>query len=134
MDTYNWQYVMKIDPFAKKEDVIEIKEINEWDLLITFKNGKKFIYDTFTNYYRGVFYETVDELTDEQEKKEFSRRLRILMKRKFITQEQLAELLGTSQTMISRYMNGQCLPSVLIVRKIAKILDCSMDELFYQEY
>jgi putative transcriptional regulator len=134
MDNYNWQYVMKIDPFAKEEDVIEIKEINEWDLLITFKNGKKFIYDTFTNYYRGVFYETVDELTDEQEKKEFSRRLRILMKRKFITQEQLAELLGMTQTMISRYINGKALPSVLVVRKIAKILDCSMDELFYQEY
>ena len=134
MDNILWQYVLKVDPFAKKEDVVSIEELNDWDLLIIFRNGTKTIYDRFTNYHRNIFYESINELTDEQEKKEFAYRLRIMMKRKYITQEQLAELIGTSQVTISRWINGECLPSVIMVRKIAKVLDCSMDELFYQEY
>lgn len=134
MDNNLWQYVLKIDPFVKKADVISIDHLNDWDLLVTFKDGRKIIYDTFTNYYRGIFYDNIKELTDEQEKKEFAHRLRIMMKRKYISQEQLSELTGVTQTMISRYITGKALPSVLIVRKIAKVLDCSMDELFYQEY
>ena len=31
MDNYLWQYVLKCDPFAKEKDVLEIKELNEWD-------------------------------------------------------------------------------------------------------
>ena len=134
MDNYLWQYVMRVDPFAKEEDIKEIRELNDWDILITYKDGRKIIFDSFTGYHRSVFYTNVKELSDKQEKQMFAYRLRCMMKRKFITQEQLAELIGTSQVMISRYMNGQTLPNVLIVRKIAKVLDCSMDDLFYQDY
>ena len=128
------EYILRVDPRAKEEDIAEIREINDWDLLISFKDGRKVIYDRFTKYHRNVFYDSVHELTDEQEKQEFARRLRIMMKRKYISQEQLAELVGTSQIMISRYMNGKTLPNVLIIRKIVKVLDCSMDDLFYRNY
>lgn len=133
MDKY-LEYILRVDPRAKDEDIKEIREINDWDLLISFEDGRKVIYDRFTGYHRNVFYDSVRELTDEQEKQEFARRLRTMMKRKYISQEQLAELVGTSQVMISRYMNGKTLPNVLIIRKIAKVLDCSMDDLFYRNY
>lgn len=128
------EYVLRVDPLVKEEDIEEIKEINDWDLLISFKNGRKVIYDRFTNYHRNVFYDNVHELTDEQEKQEFAHRLRTMMKRKYISQEQLAELVGISRAMINRYMNGKALPSVLIVRKIVKVLDCSIDDLFYRDF
>ena len=134
MDEYLWQYILKCDPFAKKEDVLEIKELNEWDLLIVFKNGTKIIYDRFTNYHKNIFYDNIEELTDEQEMKEFAYRLRTMMKRRHIVQDELAERVGTNQAMISRYINGESIPNVLTVRKIAKALDCSMDDLFYKEY
>ena len=134
MDDSLFQYALRVDPFVKKSDIAEIKELNEWDVLIVYKDGKKVIYDRYTNYHRNIFYASIHELTDEQEKKEFAERLRIMMKRKYITQEQLAELTGISRITISRYINGTCLPNVLVVRKFAKVLDCSMDELFYQEY
>ena len=134
MDNMLWQYVLKVDPLAKEKDIAEIKELNDWDLLIVFKNGRKVIHDRFTDYHRNIFYRDVSELTDEQEKREFARRLRMMMKRKYITQEQLAELVGTTQSMISKYINGQTLPNVLTVRKIAKVLDCFIDELFYQDF
>ena len=134
MEEKLWECVLRINPFISKDEVFSIEELNEWDMLVTFTNGKKVIYDRFTGYHRNIFYESVNELTDKQEKKEFAYRLRMMMKRKYITQKQLAELIGTSQAMISKYINGEALPNVLVVRKIAKVLDCSMDDLFYQDY
>lgn len=131
---HNWQYVMSISPFIKEEDIESIEELNEWDLLITFRDGKKVMFDKFTGCHKNVFYNNVDEITEEQEKREFAYRLRSLMGRKGINQEQLANLLNTSQTMISRYIKGKVIPSALVLRRIAKILDCSMDDFFYKNY
>lgn len=56
------------------------------------------------------------------------------MGRQGIGQEQLADMVGTSQTMISRYVGGGVIPSAIVLRKIAKALDCSMDDFFYKDY
>ena len=133
-EEYLWQYVMYINPFAKKEDVEEIKMVNEWDVLITFVDGRKYIFDTYTGYYKNVYYNNINELTEEQEKKEFAYRLRSLMGRRFINQEELAKRVGTSQVMISRYVRGETLPSIIMVRKIAKVLDYSIDDFFDRDY
>lgn len=134
MDSFLWQYVMMISPFIKEEDVEEIKELNEWDLLISLKDGRKFLFDRFTGYHKNVYYNNINELTDEQEKREFGYRLRSLMGRKWVTQEQLAEKIHTTQAMISRYMRGETIPSALVLRKLAKALDCSMDDFFDRNY
>lgn len=134
IDNNLWHYVLRYDPFAKKIDVISIEELNEWDLLIKFRDGKKVIYDRFTNYYNEIFYNSINELTEDQERKEFAYNLRNIMSRKYITQEQLANELNTSQVMISRYVRGESVPSAIVLRKIAKILNCSMDDFFYKQY
>lgn len=134
MDQDLWQYVMQIDPFVKEKDVINIEELNDWDLLITFKSGRKVLYDIYTGYYKNVYYENINELTEEQERKEFAYRLRSLMGRKWITQEQLAETVGLTQAMISRYVRGEAIPSAIVLRKISKALDCSMDDFFDKNY
>lgn len=134
MDNNLWQYVRMVDPFATENEIAELKELNEWDLLIEFYNGKKVILDRFTGYHKTIFYNNLNELTEEQEKKEFAYRLRSLMNRKRITQEQLADKLNTTQVMISRYVRGETIPSAITLRKIAKALDCSMDDFFYREY
>lgn len=46
-----------------------------------------------------------------------------------LTQEQLAEKVGVQQRDISRWENGQREPGVLIVKKMAQALGCSMDDL-----
>lgn len=129
-----WQYVMQINPFIKKEEVLEIKELNEWDILIIFRDGRKIMYDKFTGYHRNIFYNNINEITEEQEKKEFAYRLRSLMGRKWITQEQLAEMTGTSQVMISRYVRGETMPNLVMGRKIAKALGYSIDDFFDRDY
>lgn len=134
MNEYPWCHVLKISPFIKKDDIEEIKEINGWDLLVIFKDGRKIIVETDSGYHRSLFYNDINELSEEQEKKEFGYALRTMMKRKYMNQEDLAEFVGTSQTMISHYMSGRCLPNIIMGRKLAKALGCSMDELFYIDY
>lgn len=134
LNRYLYECVLKCDPFATEDDILEIREINEWEVLIVFKDGRKIIYDRFTNYHKNVFYKSIDELTDEQEKKEFAYNLRIMMKRKWIIQDELADRLGVTQTTVSNWINGRSAPDSLTLRKIAKILDCSMDDFFYKEY
>lgn len=53
---------------------------------------------------------------------------RIRMERQ-LTQEQLADLLGTSKQVISRYENGQRSPKVSIVDEYARKLGVSISEL-----
>lgn len=134
MNEYPWHYALMIHPFATKDDIEEIRELNRWDLMIIFKNGEKFIYDTLMNTHRLIFYENVNELTEEQEAKEFARKLLKMMQRKFITQEELAERIGTSQTMISRYITGECIPNYRVVVKLAKALNCMTDDFRYDDY
>lgn len=133
MESKYLQYILKCDPFATKDDIESVTEINEWDLLIIFKDGRQILYDTFNNFQKNKFYNSINEITDEQEKREFAYRLRSIMNRKGITQEQLAEIIETSQVMISRYTTGQTIPSVIVLRKIAKALNCSMDDFFYKD-
>lgn len=134
MREYLWQYVLMVDPFATEEDVIDIIELNEWDLLIKFKNGRKILYDRFTKYYKNIYYDDIFSITEEQEMREFSSRLRSLMGRRRITQQELAEKIKTTQAMISRYVRGETIPSVLIARKIAKTLGYSLDDFFDKDY
>ena len=134
MNEHLWQYVILIDPFAKESDVVSIKELNDWDLLVEFETGRKVLYDRFTGYFKNVYYDDIRDLTEEQEMKEFSNRLRSLMGRKRIGQQELAECVGTSQVMISRYVRGETIPSVLMARKIAKTLGYSLDDFFDRDY
>lgn len=128
-----WGCVLRINPFATEDDIEDIIEIDEWDLLIIFKDGRRIVYDKFTNYHRTDRPYT-GELTDEQEKNEFKHNLLSIMSRKHVTQEELSELVGTSQTMISHYVSGRYMPSALMLRKMAKALKCSMDDFFYQSH
>lgn len=127
--------IMKISPRLTKDDIEEIIELNEWDLLITLKNGEQYIYELDSNYHRIARYVNIEEITEEQERRELARRLQLLMDRNFMTQEELAERAGLTQAMISRYVSGRSVPNILTGRKIAKALGCTTDDFFrHDEY
>jgi transcriptional regulator with XRE-family HTH domain len=56
-------------------------------------------------------------------------RLRELRKRKELSQESLANLLGVSQSAITSYENGKNIPSPDVLKQIAKLFDVSIDYL-----
>ena len=54
-------------------------------------------------------------------------------KEKGLTQEQLAEMLGTSSKSVSRQENSKTMPDYTIIEDLTKIFDISANEFFYGE-
>ena len=62
--------------------------------------------------------------------KEVSKRLKALREGIGITQVKMAEAIGSTQSSINRYENGQSTPSVEIFRRYADFFDVSLDYIF----
>jgi len=59
----------------------------------------------------------------------FGKRLKQIRKERHLTQSQLAEMLGTSKQVISRYEHGESNPKIELVCKYAEILEVAVDYL-----
>lgn len=69
-------------------------------------------------------------MTEQELRTEFSRRLlRLAYQKGKYDQKELSEITGISETTISYYMNGMCLPKMGNIVKLAQALNCSTDEL-----
>ena len=133
LDDFLLEYVISNNYGLYKEDIVEYKAVSPYDLVIEFENGERRIYDTFSNTWSYVKYES-DDLTDEQELHEFQVNLRTLIRRKFMDQTEFARRLGITQGMVSKYLTGRSVPDVLMLRKMAKVLGCSVNDFFYKHY
>ena len=127
---YLYKYVINNNPFIDEEDILSYEALNKHDLLITFKNGKQEMYDTFNNTSRRVNHIDQTKIDDSQMRLNFRRRLQTIMNRKWVTQEELARRINSSQQMVSRYLTGQSIPSALTLKKIADALDCSVNDFY----
>ena len=61
---------------------------------------------------------------------ELGKRLRVLRESVALSQAKLAPELGTTQSSINRYENGQAAPPIDLLRKYADYFDVSMDYIF----
>jgi DNA-binding XRE family transcriptional regulator len=128
------QYVLRYFDGIKETDILEAKALNDYDLMITLKNGDKFIFDTFNNSSRKISIplDYKECLPDKLKIKfQFANCLISMMYRKGMSQEELANKIGTTQPMISRYMNGLSIPSIVVAKQIAMALNCHLDDFFY---
>ena len=62
--------------------------------------------------------------------KQLGNRLRALRKSIGISQAKFADVIGSTQSSINRYENGQATPTVELLRKYADYFDVSMDYIF----
>jgi len=60
-------------------------------------------------------------------------KLRILRKKKGFTQEQLADLIQVSPSLISKFETGVATPSLEVAFKLAKVLGATVEDLFSPE-
>lgn len=126
-------YARHIDPFVQEDDIQTAVMVNEYDMFIQFKDGRKYMYDTFDESFSS-FYPENYELTDDEWNSSFKTRLRNMRNRKRLSQKELADLLNVTEKTINRYENGQSIPSALMLKKISIALKCPLDEFFYKEY
>jgi len=60
--------------------------------------------------------------------------LKIKRKKKLLTQQQLAELVGVDRTLISKIESGAATPSVTTAKKIAAVLGFHWTKFFEDEH
>ena len=130
---YLYKYVINNNQHIQENEISSYEALNNYDLLITFNNGTKEIFDTFANTSRRVHH--IDGTkSDKQLRLDFKRRLQVLMNRKRVNQEELAKYIKSTQPMISRYLTGESIPGAITLKKIADALGCSMDDFYEDKY
>lgn len=103
---------------------------DNFSLIVTLDDNQKILFDDMMDSIRYL-YSNPNNMSDEELLLEFRYRLRHVMSRRGFNQLRLAEETGLSELTISNYMRGKNIPSFLNVMKIAKVLECSLDELWY---
>ena len=68
-------------------------------------------------------------MTEQEWRKEFARAVRVRMRRKNMTQKELAEEADISEQNMSKYMKCYRTPRPDKIIRIAKALECTTDEL-----
>ena len=112
------------------EEVVDYRKENQFELYVRTRDGDSYIFDDGDKTIRRLPNNSRD-LTEIECRNEFGRRLRKMMFRKNVTQIELSERTGISQTLLSRYIMGKSNPGFYNVDKIAKALDCSVDDFRY---
>lgn len=105
------------------------EHFNPHELIIHFPDGTTKVYDDMNKSIR-VIYTDRTNISEDAWRREFVRRIKILMLRHSMTQEELANRLGISQPTLSGYLTGRNMPSFYFVTKLAKVLDCSPNDLY----
>ena len=109
---------------------IEYNKTGPTEITIELDDGGFMLYDdvdrTILNLPRDR-----NHMSEIECRREFGTRLRRLMFRKNVNQKELSEMTGISQMSISNYITGKSSPSFYNADRIARALDCSIDELRY---
>ena len=99
---------------------------------VYFKDGRKFDYNGSTDTIRYVnteYVENVDDMTDEYFRNVFANNLIEQMHMKGFNQKELAARTKLSTAMISKYIKKQSTPTIANFERIAKVLNCSREDL-----
>ena len=103
------------------------------EIVICLDNGEKYTYDFITRHISSLD-DRLDEMDEEGYRILFGKNLRKRILRAHITQEELADRIGISQSILSRYLNGKALPNPFIIRNMSRVLQCSVGELVELSY
>ena len=122
---------------STSELVVNHKYIGDFEMVFELSDGSKVRYDEYGNGIETIkhsYYEDRTELSEEEWKKEFTRKLKKKLKLKGVTQKELASAIEVSEVAISRYISGKRIPSMYTVIKIAKFFHCPIDDLTDFDY
>lgn len=101
------------------------------ELILQCQDGSVYIYNDYKNTIRKII-QNSDELTEEERRSEFGRKLRYLISKNGYTQAEFADLVGISQPILNGYITGRNTPSFTVVCRLSDILGCSTDDLRYK--
>lgn len=110
--------------------IVDYRFLNDNEILVRLDDGTQILYDYILNGKRYIKYK--GKLTDEENKKEFRFRLRAMILHSGISQKDFAERIGITEVSLSRYLNGQRIPTFVILKKMANVLHCKVDDFYFE--
>ena len=128
MDDYVYDEFSFNFPSVAKQ-VLHYYHISDIELIIKLENGEVLSYENINKSLRIL--PDSSSLTEEECRREFAIRLKLMMTVKGMNQTALSEATGIQQYLISDYTKGKRTPGFYNLDKIAKALNCSLDELRY---
>ena len=114
--------------FFPDEKIVRVEKIRTDRIRIDLDDGKQYDYDSRLKILMPV-YTGHGESNNDTIIKEFVLNMFVEMKTRGVSQEDLADMTGISQATISRYTNGDSVPDLIALRKIARALGCSVADL-----
>ena len=109
---------------------VECYEDGMMGLIVRLDDGELIQYDELYGTIRTLPPNS-DALNEMEFRREFSMRLRKVMFLKGVSQQELSERTGISHVTLSNYMRAKVTPNFYNVDKIARALECSIDEFRY---
>jgi DNA-binding XRE family transcriptional regulator len=116
-------------PFGRielKEQTMVLIPVEEWERVV----------ETLQDYFDALEVQEMmeDPSTrfipwEEARKKHLANRIKLVRKRKKITQKALAKRLNVSQARISQLEDPEYRPSMRVYKRVAKVLDCPVEAL-----
>lgn len=100
------------------------------EIIFRLNDGSWRLYDCLENRLM-VLPDNERDMTEEDYRRVFRRRLLRHMRFKGVSQNELAEAIGLSRNTVSKYITGKSTPSAFHLAKIARALGVSADEFRY---
>lgn len=133
MERYNidFRYAQLIGDYpllAKR--AIRCWSYNPEKIIIEIDNGKLYLCEIGNIYvYEIRFFDDPSELTCTQWNRTFGYLLQEMIWRRRIARSILAEDVGISEAMLSKYIAGKAAPRIHTTERLARVLDCSIYDL-----
>lgn len=112
------------------DKAIDIVIVDDWTLHVRLEDGSSVVYDDMLHTIRNLP-QNSKTMTEQECRVEFGCRLRKILLHRGMSQSELCRRADITDVQLSRYMNGRHTPSLYAVDKIAKALDCSIDDFTY---
>lgn len=109
--------------------VTECYQSGLWELTLYLKDGTRYIYNHRFDTIRALLKADACGYAEDVWSNEFASRLKFRMKENGMNQKTLADRIGVSQALISKYITGKAIPNSYQLSKIARVLGCSVSEL-----
>lgn len=131
------KYEKILDQFERYYPTIFEHAVDWWatgrmSVAVKLNDGTTFEYNHIENTIRKIQTDTNPD--DSSMTKSFGMNLQKRIPFSGMSNIQLAEKLGITNAMLSRYIHGNSTPSVVKAFRIAKTLGCTVDELFDETF
>lgn len=113
------------------EDIVDWYPSAQNEIVLKLRGDVRYSFDLYCNLHKIYDRTETDDISDDEWKKSFSKKLNEKLCVMNMTQEELAHRTGISQVTISKYIRGLSIPSCTNMRRIARALKSNTSEFMY---